>query len=153
MNVALVSGIPLVVSAVVSGLFMWMIKRSGDAAQRDSNSEQIRASAFNDAKGIYSDALARAKAEIEKLVEKVARFEGQVDKLEGELETERGERRYAITIAHREMADLRHKLQDSEVTVEQLRRVIAAQHRGDLPPGIDLGKAPDVAGPPPREDP
>lgn len=144
MNAALVSGIALVVSGLVSGLFMWLIKRSEDSSQRETNSEQIRAGAFKDAKEIYSDALVRAKAEIQELVDKVARFEGQVAKLESELETERGERRHAITTAHREISDLRLKLAEAHATVEQLRRVIASQRRGDLPAGIDLKQPPDL---------
>jgi peptidoglycan hydrolase CwlO-like protein len=146
MSVTWVAALGPILSVLITAGFGYLIKRSSDKANTTTRRDAIEAGAFARAKDIYDDALDRAQQENRGLVEKINHLEGQVTKLQGELETERGERRHAITTAHREISDLRIKLAESEVTITQLRRVIASQRRGDLPTGIDLGQPPDLPG-------
>lgn len=153
MNAALVTGVAAVVAAVVSGLFMWLIKRSADKAASSAAVRQIEAGAYQRARDAYNDALTIKEREVRELTDKLARLDGQVAKLEGEVETERGERRAAVRQAQQEITGLRLQLRDAEATIAQLRRVIASQRRGDLPPGIDLGRPPpDLPDPPPPRE-
>lgn len=118
---ALMSG---AIAAAVSGSFAIWVQRIARRADREASRERIEAGAFDRARGIYDSALERAKHEIDALVHKITDAEAQLQRLEGELATEREERRKAIESARREITALRLELAEREATIKMLRRVL-----------------------------
>lgn len=126
-----------ILSTLISCWFAYKIKKSGDRSTSDSTIKQIEAGAYDRAQAAFNDALKLRETEILSLRDRLSQ-------VEGELSSERGERREAIRTAHEELTQLRMKLNEAEVTIATLRRVIASQRRGDLPPGIDLEQPPQL---------
>ena len=129
--VALMSG---AIAAAISGAFGLWIQRVARRADQVKAREQIEAGAFDRARVIYDAALERAKAEIDALTHKIHDTEAQVQRLEGELSTERTERRNAVETARSEITALRLELREREATISVLRRVLIRKNL--LPPEL-----------------
>ena len=129
--VALMSG---AIAAAISGAFGLWIQRQARRADQVKAREQIEAGAFDRARSIYDAALERAKAEIDTLTRKIADTETQVTRLEGELASERNERRNAVETARAEITTLRLELREREATIAVLRRVMVRKNL--LPPDM-----------------
>lgn len=129
--VAVMSG---AIAAAISGGFGLWIQRVARRADQVKAREQIEAGAFDRARGIYDAALERAKVEIDTLTRKIGDTEAQVQRLEGELSSERNERRQAVESARAEITKLRLEVREREATISVLRRVLIRKNL--LPPDL-----------------
>lgn len=144
MSEAAIAALGVILSALISGGFGYLIKRSADRAAHSSSRSQIEAAAFERAEQIYVNALNLAKAENAEHLEDIQQLRTEVARLEAELEAERTERREAIRQAQAEITNVRLDLREKEAMIAQLKRIISRQEQGRLPASIDL----DDPGPP-----